>query len=631
MIVFFVLFSAIWLPICKEIGGRGRWSSPAMVAAAVGLGVLSTAVYLRFRAARTLVTILWPVVLLAPGVFLFFSPISKLLAPSPPLLPVKVGNPAPLVMIVFDEFCGAWLMDERRGIDPIRYPNFAALAREATWFRNASSMSTATHTAIPALLTGKRPRPPSVEPDLAEYPKNLFTLLGESYAVTAAEPCTFLCPERLAPRRRASLSAGQRLRALLVDAAVWEAFILLPADWPVSLPDITGRWDNLLGSDEIAEAHNDPMMGRREKLDDFLAAIRPAPKHWQSQCHPPQLYFAHLLLPHTPWVYLPSGKEYYPFPLPAENLKNQNVSLTVVGLRRGQEQWVDDEAAVALAWQRYMLQTGFADRVLGRLVARLKEAGLYDRSLIVITADHGISFRPGQPWRNPTPANFPDVMAIPLFVKTPGQRAGAIDDRNVQTFDVLPTIAEVLKVELPWTPDGLSALDLGRPERPIKEVCVADEERPLLECDGKFPEKYASLARMLARFGSGSKPQGLFRGGPHGELVGRPVEEIGLTDSPDYRAELFDPGQFAAVDLTAGRLPCYVGGRVIRRRHAQLPRNLAVAVNGVVWATTRTFCIPGLEYNWAALLPEQSLRAGANDVRVFVLPEAMPGRKPAGQ
>ena len=46
---------------------------------------------------------------------------------------------------------------------------------------------------------------------------------------------------------------------------------------------------------------------------------------------------------------------------------------------------------------------------------------------------------------------------------------------------------------------------------------------------------------------------------------------------------------------------------------------LAVAVNGTVRAVTRTFRLPGLEDAWAAMVPEEAFRQGANDVQVFAV------------
>ena len=39
-------------------------------------------------------------------------------------------------------------------------------------------------------------------------------------------------------------------------------------------------------------------------------------------------------------------------------------------------------------------------------------------------------------------------MSVPLFIKLPGQTEGRIDDRNVESVDILPTIADVLGISI---------------------------------------------------------------------------------------------------------------------------------------------------------------------------------------
>ena len=115
------------------------------------------------------------------------------------------------------------------------------------------------------------------------------------------------------------------------------------------------------------------------------------------------------MLPHSPWTYLPSGTRYDVRPAPGWG---------------SDEVWTSNQAAVDQYWQRHLLQLGYADRVLGRLLDRLHASGLYDRAVLVVTADHGVSFRAGQKRRPLSPANRQDIAYVPLFVKTPGQRTG---------------------------------------------------------------------------------------------------------------------------------------------------------------------------------------------------------------
>ena len=158
------------------------------------------------------------------------------------------------------------------------------------------------------------------------------------------------------------------------------------------LPDTTGRWGNFWNQDADSPDRPSPHVHRLEQFDEFLGHIQASAK--------PGFYYAHLMLPHVPWTLMPSGKE-YPQPLDEAMLGSVNVTHGVLGLHRESEHWTADELPVAQALRRYLLQLRLVDRLIGRLVARLKQAGLYDASLIVVMADHGVSpsagRRPPQP------------------------------------------------------------------------------------------------------------------------------------------------------------------------------------------------------------------------------------------
>jgi hypothetical protein len=325
------------------------------------------------------------------------------------------------------------------------------------------------------------------------------------------------------------------------------------------------------------------------------------------------LYFMHVMLPHVPWTYLPSGKEYQ-LPLPPGMEGNLNVTNHVIGLRRDTELWPDDEAAVSQAYQRYLLQVSFTDRMVGRLLARLKEAGLYDRSLIVLVADHGLSFRPNDYRRRPTGANYPDILSIPLLIKMPHQRQGVVSDRNVQSADVLPTIARVLGVEIPWRCDGSSAIPPCPLESPRKELLPEEPGAARLAFDPALPEQAAALRRLLELRERGFAPAPRYR-----QLLGRSVAELQPQKTAFCQGELVLGEQLAHVDPAGHWLPCYLGGRLHPGPQTPLPLDLAIAVNGAVAAVTRTFCFPGFEDAWAAMVPERALQAGQNRVQVFVI------------
>ena len=121
------------------------------------------------------------------------------------------------------------------------------------------------------------------------------------------------------------------------------------------------------------------------------------------------------------------------------------------------------EKLVNRAFERHLLQVGYVDLVLGRIISRLRETGLWKTSLMIVTADHGISFRPGEPVRKVDADNIADIAPVPLFVKEPGQQTGVVDDRSARTIDIVPTIADVLGIHAPWEFDGRSLLLRNRP------------------------------------------------------------------------------------------------------------------------------------------------------------------------
>ena len=57
--------------------------------------------------------------------------------------------------------------------------------------------------------------------------------------------------------------------------------------------------------------------------------------------------------------------------------------------------------------------------------------------LLVVTADHGISFRAGQKRRPLSSANLQDIAYVPLFVKAPGQQRGRVVSGLARTTDII--------------------------------------------------------------------------------------------------------------------------------------------------------------------------------------------------
>ena len=403
--------------------------SGIVLAGTVGLlAVMLAVVYERFRTARWYLTLLSPAILIVPALFLGNPSVRKALNPETPQgVALESGRTeTPIVMVVFDELPLRSLLDHRGGIDSLRFPNFAELAGDATWFRNATTVSPSTQYAVAAMLTGNLPvEDQGVLPDMGAYPDNLFTWLRNSHRLNVSESTTHLSPA--GPRSGGSYQ--QSLRHLLIDVSVIYLHLVLPENLTTRLPDIRYGWTWRLGH---------PV----RQFDAFLESV-PEPGK-------PGLHFLHIQVPHLPWVYLPSGKRYLP--------GGDMALFTKRGI------WTRDETLVTLAYQRHLLQVGFADRLLGRLLRELKAQDLYDRSLVVVASDHGVSFRPGGSRRHLTEANFNDILTVPLLIKAPHQRQGQLSYRPTRTTDILPSIAGILGVPTPWPTGGIPVTDTEVPE-----------------------------------------------------------------------------------------------------------------------------------------------------------------------
>lgn len=549
---------------------------PAFVLALGLVGLLATAgvlLYTRWRAVRLFVgySIVLPVV--AAVVFVQGVPTLTEDAGAAPS-GMEIASPVPVVMIVLDELPVTSLMTRSTELDAARYPGFARLARDGTWYRNASTVHEWTSDAVPALLTGRVARTSSL-PTSRNHPANLFSLLGGSYSLVVYESKTQLCSERYCPR--ADPPATEIVQGLARDTARLLIPRVLPAAFSSRLIHVNQDID--------LEEHT------ALSIDHCASSLETAAATSDRNV----LFYCHLLLPHAPWSYLPSGAQY---------------DATGIDGWLPTEFWGDEPWPVLQGYQRHLLQLAYTDRLLGRMLERLDAAGLYDQALVVVTADHGVSFRAGEGRRVVTGSNLVDVANVPLFVKYPRQREGRIDDRPARTIDVVPTVADVLDVRIPWDVDGESLLGPADGARRIVidqrggKVATGTLERLLRD-------RAALLRRQYSHFGEGR--DSLFRIGTSRELLGRDVGEL-PRHTTTIAARIENAGELANVRRSSGYVPVRIFGRV-RSGSLDPSTELAVAVNGRIEALTRAFG----DGQFRALVPEASLRDGANEVEVFLV------------
>jgi len=322
-------------------------------AVAIGLGV-ALAVW-KLAPARSFLNMLAATPLVFLALFLFNTPVEHLLFPNAQARAVTalVRHPTPIVFLLFDEFPVIDLQTADGGIDATRFPNFARLAAGSTWFRNTTTVSASTTVAVPAILTGQKPKKGAL-PVLRDHPNNLFTLLGKRYRMVVHESQTRLCPQRLCKRKDAG--AGSRLSSLYSDVRVVYLHLVAPPALEQRLPAIDESWSGFEGG---STSEDEPTGGGGPPKVDlstfYLSRVRDFNRFVASFRKPgdgaPTLYFLHVLLPHTPWLYFPDGRARA---VTAANAPGRNGEL-----------WVNSQLATE-AWQRHLEQVGYTDKLLVR-------------------------------------------------------------------------------------------------------------------------------------------------------------------------------------------------------------------------------------------------------------------------
>lgn len=477
-------------------------------------------------------------------------------APAGPL--VDPGSPRPklprrpsTVLIIMDEFPIDALLGPHGRIDRARYPNFAALAAGSTWFPNATTVYDSTTRAVPEVLDGRLPRRGG-NATYRSHPRSIYDLFGErGYRIVSSEEATSICPPRHCP-------GADRNR-------------------PKILPKLRS--------------------GRRERLERFIGAIRGGR---------PGFYVKHVLLPHGPYLFLPSGRQMrssWHDPVPGMN----------------SPKGFGDRFLTNHNQQRMLLQIGFVDRELGKLFAQMRREGILDTSMIVVTADHGMAFEVGvDSRRTVSRSNVDELAPVPLFVKAPGQRRRRTVRSYVRTIDVAPTIADVLDLKLPYRADGRSAFSRAvRRRRSVRVIERNFSGTITVSARAMARRRRALVRRRLRLFGSGDLGT-LYTGiGPNRRLLGRRTEKLRIAPLGTIRAAIVGAALMREVDPGASVLPSQIGGR-IRGGRRGATRAVAVAVNGRIEAVGRSFHLRGSRAEgYAVMVPEAAMKPGRNSVEVF--------------
>jgi len=186
---------------------------------------------------------------------------------------------------------------------------------------------------------------------------------------------------------------------------------------------------------------------------------------WLDTAERPFLQWVHFFDPHDPWLIPPHDY------------------MQKYGVRRKAE---DSMLTV------YDADIDFMDAQIGRLIRAYKDRGLYDKTIIMVIADHGQGLNDHDWFRHRI--LYREQIRVPLILRLPdGPRARRVTEL-VRNIDLLPTVGEALGIDMPDNITGVSLLGLidGKPEPPRIAYAEALNSADVLLPD-EMPERHKDL------------------------------------------------------------------------------------------------------------------------------------------
>ena len=138
--------------------------------------------------------------------------------------------------------------------------------------------------------------------------------------------------------------------------------------------------------------------------------------------------------------------------------------------------------ASRFAGNLYAGEIAYTDHCIGQVLDKLKELGLYDSTLIIITSDHGEMLGEHGEFTH-VYFIYQSVIKVPLIFKVPGRNKPARIKSLVGLIDIVPTICSLLDIEVPKNVQGL---DLSSS---LKGKNTPVQNRHLV-CESLEPTKY---------------------------------------------------------------------------------------------------------------------------------------------
>ena len=334
-------------------------------------------------------------------------------------------------------------------------PNIDALAKDSYVFDTMIANSNWTRPSVASILTGKYQNKldffsvNTITKKMSYNHENFARVLKENGFKTAAIISNFTAhplqnmtfndfdylPDKVC--NRSLMPPVERILSYIPNKFYTSTTSL------ILLKDILSAFDTILVRsfpDHFNEIFESPNLTFKKSLDFILNRKSPF------------FIWIHIMPPHGP--YLPSKK--FKYKLLEEKIYDNYSNITNINIRvpyPGDQQYLVDKLHL-----RYLENIMYADDEFGKFVESLSIKGLLENSILIVSSDHGESFRKGYLVHNGYRLEnlYNQFIRIPLIIHMPNQQTGKRIKSNAEHVDLAPTILDFLNINVPKWMEGES-------------------------------------------------------------------------------------------------------------------------------------------------------------------------------
>ena len=387
-------------------------------------------------------------------------------------MPAQMPLKPNVLFIVIDQLRADCLTGALADVTPL--PNLRALMREAVSFMRHYSVVNPCGPSRASILTGQyamnhravrngTPLPHDTPNIATEVRKAGYLPLLYGYTDSAQDPRAHHPNDPALTSYEEVMPGFHEVVEMRLEASLpWRADLLEKGYDVPPYPDIFRPNGPELNAPALYRAEDSDTAFL---TDQFLRGLRGRPQGW----------FAHLtyIRPHPPLVApAPYNRLVIPADIPApvtvgdwdaEHARHPYIRAcndrpAIASVVEGFSDLEPTAENIATLRAVYLGLAAEVDHHIGRIITALKQVGVYDDTLLIVTADHGEMLGDHHAWGKQTfydaAYHTPLIIRDPRQPKAQGQRIEAV----TESIDIAPTLLDWLGLEAPDVMDGCSLL-----------------------------------------------------------------------------------------------------------------------------------------------------------------------------